>query len=193
MEHAAPAYGERFDRAVARAVADFRSVRRKGTAIPYVTHLFAVASLVGEYGGDEEQLSAAVLHDWLEDVPGADVAVLEREFGPRVARLVAGLSDSVGHPKPPWRARKEQYLAHLRAEPAELKLISAADKLHNCQCIRRDHAELGEAVWARFSGGRAGTLWYYDAVADALLVGWSHPLGHRLRDEVHLLHVEAHA
>ncbi len=186
-----PLYGERFDRAVALAVADFRGVRRKGTDIPYITHLFAVAGFVGEHGGDEEQLCAAVLHDWLEDVPGAAPARLEAEFGPRVARLVAGLSDSVGHPKPPWRARKERYLAHLAAEPAELKLISAADKLHNCQCIRRDFATVGEPLWGRFSGGRDGTLWYYEAVAIALSEGWAHPLGRRLAAEVAELHREA--
>lgn len=186
-----PAYSERFDRAVARAVADFRGIRRKGTQIPYVTHLFAVAAFVGEHGGDEDQLAAAILHDWLEDVPGASVATLEAEFGARVARLVAGLSDSVGHPKPPWRARKEAYLAHLRAEAEELKLISASDKLHNCQCIRRDLAAVGDDLWGRFTAGRDGTLWYYDSVAEALADGWPHPLATRLRVEVDELIREA--
>lgn len=186
-----PAYSEAFDRAVARAVADFRGVRRKGTSIPYVTHLFAVAALVGEHGGDEEQLIAAVLHDWLEDVPGATPAALEAEFGPRVGRLVVGLSDSVGHPKPPWRPRKEAYLAHLREAPAELKLISAADKLHNCWSIRRDLATVGGELWGRFTAGRDGTLWYYDAVAVALGHGWPHPLARQLRAEVDELIREA--
>ncbi len=185
------AYGEGFDRAVALAVADFRAIRRKGSDVPYVTHLFAVASLVGEYGGDEEQMSAAVLHDWLEDVPGAERSTLEERFGARVAGLVAALSDSVGHPKPPWRQRKERYLAHLRVAPAELKLISAADKLHNCLSIRRDFAEVGDSLWGRFTGGRDGTLWYYDAVAIALADEWSHPLSIRLRVEVDALLAEA--
>lgn len=184
MADARDAYGEGFDRAVALAVADFRGIRRKGSDVPYVTHLFAVASLVGEYGGDEDQMAAAVLHDWLEDVPGAERFTLEARFGPRVAGLVAGLSDSVGHPKPPWRERKERYLEHLRVAPAELKLISAADKLHNCLSIRRDLGDVGDQLWGRFTGGRDGTLWYYDAVASALAADWSHPLSARLRVEV---------
>ncbi len=162
------------------AIQDFRCIRRKGSTTPYLTHLFAVMSLVGEYGGDEDQLIAAVLHDWLEDIPGAKVAVLEERFGARVAGLVGGLSDSVGHPKPPWRQRKERYLSHLRNAPAELKLISAADKVHNCAAIRRDLGEVGSAVFDRFTGGRDGTLWYYDEVALALAANWSHPLARRI-------------
>jgi hypothetical protein len=108
-----------------------------------------------------------------------------------VRKFVEALSDSVGTPKPPWRSRKEEYLARLRIEPAELKLISAADKLHNCQCIRRDLAEIGPRVWDRFTGGRNGTLWYYAAVAEALAEGWEHPLGARLAAEVALLQADA--
>lgn len=187
----APAYGARFDDAVALAVSDFRARYRKHTTTPYITHLFAVTAIVGEYGGDEDQLIAAVLHDWLEDVPGAHPHVLERRFGPRVRKLIDALSDSVGTPKPPWRARKEAYIAHLRGQPAELKLISAADKLHNCQCIRRDLAELGDEVWKRFSGSRSGTLWYYLAVSEALSEGWDHPLAVRLAGEVATLLAES--
>lgn len=177
-------YSERFDAAVALAVRDFRSVVRKGTSIPYITHLFTVASTVGEHGGDEDQLIAAVLHDWLEDVEGASAEALEAQFGPRVRGLVEGLSDSFTHPKPPWKERKVTYISRLASKPAELKLISAADKIHNCQCIRRDFATHGEALWTRFSGGRDGTLWYYRAVADALQQDWDHALAVRLREEV---------
>jgi GTP pyrophosphokinase len=184
-------YGERLDEAVALAVRDFRGVVRKGTSIPYLTHLFAVMALVGEYGGDEDQLIAAVLHDWLEDIPGARPEVLEARFGARVARLVRGLTDAETHPKPPWRERKERYLAHLLGAPAELKLISAADKLHNCIAIRRDLAAVGPAVFARFTGGRDGTLWYYDALGVALSTGWDHPLATRVQEEAAALRREA--
>lgn len=185
-------YTQRLDDAVAFAMDQFRGRVRKGTRIPYVTHLLQVLVLVGEHGGDEDQMIAAVLHDWLEDVEGALAAELERRYGPRVAHLVAGLSDSVSHPKPPWRNRKETYLAHLAVAPAELKLISAADKLHNARSIRADHAVVGPAVWERFTAGRDGTLWYYAAVADALGAGWDHALLRALRAEVAALHEEAH-
>jgi GTP pyrophosphokinase len=177
-------YSTRLDDAVALAVDSFRARRRKGTTIPYVTHLFAVMVTVGEYGGDEDQLIAAVLHDWLEDIEGAEGGELERRYGPRVRRLVEALSDAVTRPKPPWRERKERYLAHLRVEPAEVKLISAADKLHNCQSIRRDLATVGSDVFGRFSVPKGETLWYYDQVASALTDGWDHPLGRRVRAEV---------
>lgn len=184
-------YSPRLDDAIAFALAAFRDRARKGTRIPYITHLLQVMVTVGEYGGDEDQLIAAVLHDWLEDIQGARVEMLVERFGARPAAMVLALSDSTAHPKPPWRARKEAYLAQLSREPAEVKLISAADKLHNCQSIRRDHAEIGAAVWDRFAGGRDGTLWYYGAVVTALGDGWSHPLPSRLEGEVNALLAEA--
>ncbi len=184
-------YSERFDAAVALAVRDFRNTYRKGTSIPYITHLFAVATTVGEHGGDEDQLIAAVLHDWLEDVEGASATALEAQFGARVRTLVEGLSDSFTHPKPAWKERKVAYVGRLSTKPPELKLISAADKIHNCQCIRRDFATHGEDLWRRFSGGREGTLWYYRAVAEALGTDWQHPLVDRLRQEVRGLWTEA--
>lgn len=184
-------YSPRLDDAVSFALDAFRTRVRKGTRIPYATHLLQVMVTVAEHGGDEDQCIAAILHDWLEDIEGAQESVLSARYGARVARLVVALSDSTRHPKPPWRARKEQYLVHLRAAPEEVKLISAADKLHNCQCIRRDLASVGPEVWERFSAAREGTLWYYEAAADALADGWPHPLSRRLAEEVAALIEEA--
>lgn len=184
-------YSPRLDDAVAFALDAFRTRVRKGTRIPYATHLLQVMVTVAEHGGDEDQCIAAVLHDWLEDIEDADSTMLSARYGARVARLVDALSDSTTHPKPPWRDRKERYLAQLRVADPEVKLISAADKLHNCQCIRRDLALVGPPVWERFTAGRTGTLWYYSAVTEALADGWPHPLVHRLAGEVAELHEEA--
>jgi (p)ppGpp synthase/HD superfamily hydrolase len=181
------AYTARFDEAMALALASFRGVYRKGTRTPYITHLLSVCALVGEHGGDEDQLCAAVLHDWLEDIPDADEAWLAAVFGERVAWLVRSLSDSVGPVKAAWRGRKEAYLAALAGEPADVKLISAADKLHNCRTLRLDVLQHGPETLERFSGKRDGTLWYYRAVVDALGQGWSHPLLALLREEVDAL------
>ncbi|MBA2320744.1 MAG: HD domain-containing protein [Deltaproteobacteria bacterium] len=168
-------YGRRFDEAVAYAVDKFRHVHRKGTKIPYISHLMAVTAFVAEAGGDEDQLCAAVLHDALEDVPGCTPEFLAERFGARVSELVVGLSDSVNEePKPDWRPRKERYIAYLRAEPEELKVISASDKLHNAMTLLRDLERTGPGTLDRFTGGRVGTMWYYRAVADALAQGWSH-------------------
>jgi len=186
-----PLYSSRLDEALTLAADAFRTKVRKGTGVPYVTHLLQVMVTVGEHGGDEEQMIAAVLHDYLEDIRDASEDHLRERFGDRVARLVVALSDATTHPKPSWKERKESYVAALRDEPGELKLISAADKLHNAQSIRRDLAVVGDAIWDRFTATREQTLWYYCAVVEALAEGWDHPLLDELRAEVEALHRDA--
>jgi (p)ppGpp synthase/HD superfamily hydrolase len=171
-----PQYSERLDRALAFVATHFRTHVRKGSGVPYLSHLLAVAALVSEHGGDEDQTIAALCHDYLEDVEGATIDTLVNEFGPRVARLVEALSDSTTHPKPAWDARKRAYLARLAGELPELKLISAADKLHNAISILRDHRAVGDTVWDRFTASREQTLWYYEQVVTALGTDWTHPL-----------------
>src|SRR5690606_29786959 len=107
---------------------------RKGTDIPYVTHLWAVAALVGEYGGDEEQVIAALLHDAIEDQGDKMTFEQIRErFGKTVVDIVRGCTDAETIPKPPWKIRKQHYLAHLTTGSPHVKLVSAADKLHNAR------------------------------------------------------------
>lgn len=171
-----PCYSERLDEALRFAAEQFRFRVRKGSGVPYVTHLLQVCCTVGEFGGDEDQMIAAALHDYLEDIEGAKRELLVARFGERVARLVVGLSDSTTHPRPSWAERKERYIERLRREPPELKLISAADKLHNAQSILRDQVQMGDEVFERFSAEKAQTLWYYRAVVDALADGWDHVL-----------------
>ena len=140
---------------------------RKGTAVPYLAHLMGVASLVLEAGGDEDLAIAALLHDAVEDCGGPPTLRLIRgQFGERVARVVQECTDADTIPKPPWRRRKEQYLAHLPQASADGRLVSAADKLHNSRAILTDYRQVGEAVWNRFKGGREGTLWYYRSLVD---------------------------
>src|SRR5690606_37463394 len=133
--------------AITLAASAFRERQRKGTSIPYLMHLLQVMVWVGEHGGSEDQMIAAVLHDYLEDIEGATPDELEASWGPEVRRLVEALSDSHSHPKPPWRARKEAYLRHLRDQPADVKLISVCDKLHNARSIQRYLLSEGEALW----------------------------------------------
>ena len=169
-----PLYSARVDEAAALVLEDFRSITRKGRETPYVAHLFAVAALVAEAGGDEDQIVAALLHDWLEDVETAREEVLEEKFGPRVRRMVKQLTDTMLFPKPPWRPRKEVYLAQLVDLPSDVKLVAAADKLHNARCIVRDLRLDGPKTFDRFSGGVGGTLWYYEKLSEALRAGWQH-------------------
>ena len=151
--------------------------------MPYLTHLLSVAALVGVGGGDEDQIIAALLHDWIEDTE-ATLDDCERQFGPRVTRMVEACSDCLGDPKPPWRDRKEGYLRRLVDEPAEIKLISAADKLHNCRSTVIDLRRHGPQVFSRFNAGRDGTLWYYQQLVPALRNNWDHWILDLLEDEV---------
>jgi (p)ppGpp synthase/HD superfamily hydrolase len=140
---------------------------RKGTDIPYLAHLMSVAALVLEHGGDEEQAIAGLLHDAIEDQGAEHEAAIAERFGPRVARIVRACTDADTLPKPPWRARKEAYIAHLeQAEPDEL-LVSAADKLHNARAIVTDLRTIGPTAFDRFVGRKDGTLWYYRSLAEA--------------------------
>ncbi|MCX7168598.1 MAG: HD domain-containing protein [Rhodocyclales bacterium] len=113
---------------------------RKGTAVPYVAHVLAVAGIALEHGADEDEAIAALLHDAVEDCGGAPVlADIRHRFGDRVADIVSACSDTDVTPKPPWQARKEAYLAHLKDAPASVRLVSAADKLHNARTILADY------------------------------------------------------
>ncbi len=144
---------------------------RKGTLIPYISHLMQVAGLVMEAGGDGEQTIAALLHDAIEDAPGGEADQVRSEirdrFGDRVLAIVEGCSDADVQPKPPWRKRKEDYLQHLPEASQDVLLISAADKLHNARSILTDLKEHGAVLWERFTGEKNGTLWYYRALVEA--------------------------
>jgi (p)ppGpp synthase/HD superfamily hydrolase len=158
----------RFSDALALACELHRTQSRKGTQIPYVAHLLAVASLALEHGADEDEAIAAVLHDAVEDQGGSPTATkIRQSFGDRVAAIVLACSDTDVVPKPPWRERKEKYIAHLSTADASVRLVSACDKLHNARAILSDYREAGETLWGRFNGGREGTLWYYRELVKA--------------------------
>ena len=164
-----PPLGPRLDAAFALARELHATQRRKKTEIPYVAHLLGVASLVLDDGGDEDEAIAALLHDAVEDQGGAPTLALIRErFGPRVAAIVAACSDTDVVPKPPWRARKEAYVAHLGDPdlPDGALRVSLADKVHNARAILFD-LRAGHDVFARFSAPRDEQLWYYGALAAA--------------------------
>jgi (p)ppGpp synthase/HD superfamily hydrolase len=93
-----------------------------------------------------------------------------------VAQIVDGCTDTYEDPKPPWRERKERYLAHLANAPSSVCLVSSADKLHNARAVLSDYRLLGEDLWERFNGGKEGTLWYYRAISDVLRTEDDSPL-----------------
>jgi GTP pyrophosphokinase len=162
----------RFDEALAYASRLHRGQRRKGTSIPYVAHLLSVSGLALEHGAGEDEAIAALLHDALEDQArsGATELEIRHQFGQTVLHIVKGCTDSeaeAGAEKPPWRERKEAYVKHIAGADASTRLVSASDKLHNARAIVADLRVQGEALWPRFSGGKAGSLWYYRALVVA--------------------------
>jgi (p)ppGpp synthase/HD superfamily hydrolase len=162
--------GARFLRAFQFAAEKHAGQTRKASGIPYIAHLMGVASLVLEFGGDEDLAIAALLHDVVEDCGGAPMLKeVRRRFGSRVAKVVGGCTDSDTELKPPWRERKVSYIRHLKGADAETRLVSAADKLNNVRSILSDYREVGESIWSRFNGGREGTLWYYRALLEEFL------------------------
>ncbi len=159
----------RFEEALVFACRLHAGQRRKGKEVPYIAHLLGVASLALEYDAGEDEAIAALLHDAVEDQGGAATrAEIARRFGETVAAIVDGCTDADVVPKPPWAARKQAYVARLSTATPSVRLVVAADKLYNARAILADYRLLGEGLWARFTGGRAGSLWYYRAVADAL-------------------------
>jgi (p)ppGpp synthase/HD superfamily hydrolase len=157
---------DRFDDALAFASRLHRSQLRKGTTIPYAAHLLAVCGLVIEHGGTEDQAIAALLHDAVEDQGGhKTLNEIRARYGDVVAEIVTDCTDAWIDPKPPWRERKEAYLAALRTKPKRSLLVSLADKVHNADAVVRDYQLSGEALWGRFNGGRDGTIWNYQSLS----------------------------
>ena len=141
---------------------------RKGTAIPYVSHLMAVASIALEHGASEDEAIAALLHDAVEDAGGKPtLEAIRFRFGTAVAEIVDGCTDAYEEPKPLWRLRKEAYLAHLATATPSVRLVSNSDKLHNARSILSDLRIHGPALWARFTAPKEGTLWYYRSLVTA--------------------------
>jgi (p)ppGpp synthase/HD superfamily hydrolase len=154
-----------------------RTQKRKGTEIPYIAHPMAVASLVLEYGGSEDQATAALLHDVIEDGGEAYAMRIEDAFGPEVLAMVRDCTDGTAESKAvavtleakrtDWKSRKLLYLQHLRDLPATTPsvLVSACDKLHNARAVLGDFRLIGTVLFERFTGGHEGTLWYYNELA----------------------------
>jgi GTP pyrophosphokinase len=168
---------DRFEQALLYAHELHGDQCRRGTPVPYMAHLMGVASLVLEYGGDEEQAIAALLHDAIEDCGHlTSYAEIERRFGERVAEIVRACTDADTTPRPPWLERKAAYVARVSHEPAQARLVSAADKLYNVRTVLKDYRQAGHAVWRRYTGDPAHVLWYYRALVAAFRAAGSHPI-----------------
>ena len=190
---------ERFRDALGFAAKLHSEQRKKGTNIPYVSHLLAVASLVLEDGGDEDEAIAALLHDAIEDQgpeyqsdyrmePRQGVPALKRDmelhYGSRVLEIVEACTDTDEFPKPPWTERKEAYLKHLEKASKSALRVSCADKLHNARSILTDYQEVGDQLWSRFNKGWDQQRWYYDELVKIFNRRYPSPLSRNLESTV---------
>lgn len=200
-----PVLTDRYTAAFEHARSLHRDEVRKGTTIPYLSHLMSVSALVLEYGGTEDQAIAALLHDAAEDHGGQGVITdLRSRFGDVVADIVSACLDSLvadRNAKAPWLERKQAYLAHVADMRPDAVVVSAADKLHNARAVLADYRRHGDELWGRFNSaaGWAGTCWYYGALAEQLgarleqLGGDAEALAHELERTVEALLDEVRA
>ncbi len=138
---------------------------RKGSNIPYFTHLSSVSNLIIENNGTTTQAIAGLLHDAVEDQGGAKtLAAIKRKFGPKVAKIVDQCSDTTIKPKPPWKTRKIKYIENIKNKTQDTLLVSLCDKYHNANCILSDYQKVGEEIWGRFTASKQETLWYYESL-----------------------------
>lgn len=163
---------------------------RKGSGVPYVTHLMSVSALVMEHGGGEDEAIAALLHDVVED-QGVTIEEVKIRFGDRVADIVAACTK----PKVDWkgvpadkvwetmRTQHLRYFEHLRSSFDSIRLVSACDKLHNARHIVAD-LEAGRDIFAKMKGGPQGTFWYYWKLSQLFLQHGPHSVGRQLSDVV---------
>jgi GTP pyrophosphokinase len=181
LETTKPILGQRFEEALTHAAQLHARQIRKGSEVPYIAHLIGVASIALEYGAGEDEAIAALLHDAIEDQGGAEAREeIRNRFGETVAAIVEGCTDADVKPKPPWRQRKETYIAHIKDASPSIRLISCSDKLHNARAILKDYRIHGDSLWARFKGGKDGTLWYYRSLSDAFQAVFPSPLSEEL-------------
>ena len=139
---------------------------RKGTRRPYIVHPIEVGDIVSTMTQDEEIISAAVLHDTIEDCEGVSREILAREFSERVAGIVAQESEDKTKT---WMERKSATIEHIRNAPREVQMVGLADKLSNMRDIDRDYPVYREELWNRFRMKDKKIIgWYYIGIRDGL-------------------------
>lgn len=137
---------------------------RKGTDLPYVSHVYGVMHLVSQQPGvDENTIIAAVLHDVLEDASDKySIEDMERDFGELATAHVRMITKD--RALNTWQERADDYLSRLDFISSPPLVIAACDKVHNLSSILADYDEVGEELWQRFNSGKESQRWWYCAV-----------------------------
>ncbi len=138
---------------------------RKGTEIPYFSHLISVSNNVIENGGNTDEAIAGLLHDAVEDQGGLKtLKIIKKKFGSKVAKIVSDCTDAEIEPKPPWLERKKSYIKSLKNKPQSSLFVSMCDKTHNASCIINDYHHEGKKLWTRFTANPKQICWYYESL-----------------------------
>ncbi len=157
---------QKIQKAINVAADKHRDQVRKTDGLPFITHLFSVATILSEYTSDEDVICAGMLHDILEDVKGYKYADLEKDFGWRIASIVKEVSedkdpDMESNAKATWEKRKKGYLKHLQKASKEAMLVCAADKIHNLLSMIESYKQQGDNMWQQFNASPERSLWFY--------------------------------
>lgn len=153
------------NRAIELAAVAHKGQVRKGTDIPYITHVYAVGMMLAQAGCDQEVVAAGILHDTVEDTD-LTLDTLQEEFGEKVAAIVEGCTEPDRDAT--WEARKQHTLEYLPTASRAVRLVACADKLHNASSMLSEYRVVGDGLWARFKRGRADQAWYYHGLVSAL-------------------------
>lgn len=157
--------------AYAYAARAHRGQTRKGTQIPYLTHLVTTLNYCMQLTADTEVLGAAVLHDTLEDT-NTSYADLRREFGAVIADYVQSETEDKREELPAadtWELRKSETIAHLQEAGREVKMLVLSDKTANAESMVREWRRMGDALWSKFNQpDKTKQAWYYRSCKEAL-------------------------
>ena len=139
---------------------------RKGTKMPYIVHPLGVGKILIEYNCPEEVVIAGILHDAIEDT-SVTLKDIGLHFGKNVKRIVEGASEP--NRADTWKNRKKHTIKYLRTAPIDVLLVSCADKLDNIRAIKKDYAQIGNKLWARFNRPEIDQKWYYQSLARSFI------------------------
>ena len=148
-------------------------VRKADEGLPYISHPFSVAWILGSYTDDEDTIIAGLLHDILEDVPGYYYSDLQKDFGTVVADIVREMSEDkdpnvASDDAATWVYRKEKYLVGLQRHSEKALMVCAADKIHNLQAMIDAHKKQGDSLWDKFNAPAERKIWFYEEVLKIL-------------------------
>ena len=165
-------YSPRFEDAVTTMLEAHGLRRRKVGRGFEAAHVLSVATIVADYGFDEDTVIAALLHDTLEDTD-LDPVVIERRFGTLVLDMVLDVSEP---PKPrQWRERKLAYVAQLRRSTHRgSRAVAAADKIHNLSKMTQGLRAHGTTYIRPFTAPAEDMIWYHQTVLETLRASWDH-------------------